>query len=137
MRPTKFGSRSTIMVVAFLLVVSFIVYHYNHILRNDVEDYVAEKGYYSDSDNYRNITPMKHDIFKQLTIDVVVAFVIFFTVEIIGGAESFFDWTDFISFNNFKDFRLSIMGQSMLTIIGYFIYYQIAQPYIVNFIPKF
>lgn len=137
MRPTKFGRRSTIMVLSFILVVSLIVYHYNHAPRNDIGDNVAEKGYYSDSDNYKNITPMKHDIFKQLTVDIVVAFIVFFTVEIIGGAESFFDWSDFISFNNFRDFRLSIIGQSMMVVMGYVVYYQIFQPYIVNFLPKF
>jgi hypothetical protein len=31
---------------------------------------VAIIGKYSDANNYKNITPMKHDIYKQLTIDL-------------------------------------------------------------------
>ena len=103
----------------------------------DIGDQVAYSGEYSDSDNYNNITPMKHDIIKQLTIDVVVLFMVFFTVEVLGGLETFFDWDDFLSFENFGKFRLSIFGQSLISILGYVVYYQIVQPYIANKIRKF
>lgn len=87
-------------------------------------------GNFSDS-------PMKHDIFKQITLDVFLVFMVFFIVEVMGGMESFFDWSDFLSFRNFKDFRLSIIGQSLSAVLGYIVYYQIVEPQITNRLPKF
>jgi len=101
------------------------------------DDEVAEPGEYSDSDNYKNITPMKHDIFKQLTTDAIILFIIFIFIRIFGESSKYFKWSDFISFKNFHKFRLSIVGQSLISMMGYVVYFQIVQPYIVNRIKKF
>ena len=124
-------------VVIAIGIVTYGFYRFNHSKKHDIGDNVAGPMQYSDSDNYLNLTPMKHDIFKQLTIDIVVIFIVFFTVEALGGVESFFDWSDFLSFQNFRKFRLSIIGDSLLTVLGYGIYFQIIQPYFVNVVPKF
>ena len=78
---------------------------------------------------------MKHDIFKQITVDIILVMTVFLLVEVIGKSESFFDWDDFLSFRNFRDFRLSIIGGSVSSVIGYLIYYQFVEPYIANRLP--
>lgn len=124
-----------IMIIMFILTWVYKLNHSSARLLDDEE--VASPGYYSDSDNYQNLTPMKHDIFKQLTIDIVLAIALFIFFKLIGQKMQDYDYSDFISFNNFSQFRLSIIGQSFLTAIGYVIYYQIVQPYFANYFPKF
>ena len=66
---------------------------------------------------------MKHDIFKQLTIDVMPLLLL--------GLVSF---QDIISIEKFEE---SPLGRSLLTGVGYTIFYQYVQPYIVNRLPNF
>lgn len=131
----KPNQKYTIIVLATILIITCVFYFFNKYFTQT--DGVAKPFEYSDEDNYQNITPMKHDIFKQLVLDFTVIFFIFFFVEVIGGFESFFDWKDFLTFENFREFRLSVVGQSMISVLGYAVYYQIIQPYFVNTLPKF
>ena len=135
----KFGAKSTLYTTLFIALVSFAFYKYNHMPKYDLGEQLAYSGEYSDTDNYINVSPMKRDISKQLTIAFLTMFIVFFTIEILGsgGMEGFFDWNDFLSFQNFRDFRLSIFGQSLISILAYIVYYQIIQPFVVNKIPKF
>jgi uncharacterized membrane protein len=135
MEEVKVRSQYTVYVVGLILAISYVFYNYNQ--KNKVPDDVAAKeGEYSDSTNYQNITPMKHDIFKQLTIDIVIVFTIYFVVEVLGRRATYFEWDDFLSFKNFRKFRLSILGQSLMSVAGYGVFYQIIQPYFVNRLPK-
>ena len=127
-------------IIVLIIIISSVFYYYNHKY-NDKEKTSpgepAKPGEYSEPGNYVNMTPMKHDIIKQIITDMSVFFIIFFLIEVVGRHESFFDWDDFLNFKNFREFRLSILGQSMITCIGYLVYYQIIEPYFANIIPKF
>jgi hypothetical protein len=128
-------TRANTLVVAFVVVALLSLYRWNLANRSVPKGTAASPGYYSDESDYTNIHAMKHDIFKQITIDIALVFIVFMLVEVIGNSESFFDWEDFLSFRNFRAFRLSIIGGSMTSVVGYMIFYQFVQPYIVNRIP--
>jgi hypothetical protein len=66
---------------------------------------------------------MKHDIFKQLTIDIVPSLLL-----------GIISYKELISINDFEN---SALGKSLLTGLGYTIFYQYVQPYIVNRLPNF
>ena len=128
------AERSIIFLVSAIILIGIFFYIYN---RNRRVKGTADPGEYSLTDRYKNIPPMKHDIFKQLTIDILIPLSIYMIIEVIGGIDTFFKLRDFISFSNFRDFHLSIIGRSLLTLIGYVVYYQILQPYFVNVLPSF
>jgi hypothetical protein len=66
---------------------------------------------------------MKHDIFKQVTVDIAFIF-------IIGLASPMEIW-------NPEKPTDSIVGRSIMSIFGYIVYYQFIQPYLVNYLPNF
>ena len=101
--------------IALILIVIYILYKYN--IKNNVIDKSASAGEFSNDNNYSNITPLKHDIFKQWTVDI--------TPVIVGLL---------LSNNTYSD---TIYGKFMLSAIGYIIYYHLAQPYVVNKLPNF
>jgi hypothetical protein len=80
-------------------------------------------GKYSEQNSYKEISAMKHDIFKQLTLDL-------FPVILLGFA------TQKEIFNCEKPFD-TILGKSLLSGFGYLAYYQLIQPYIINNAPNF
>lgn len=80
----------------------------------------ASIGKYSEQNIYSNISPMKHDIFKQIVIDI--------SVSVVSGL--IITYTD-------KDVFGTLFDKSLLSGIGYLIYYQIVQPYLVNYMPYF
>ena len=129
---STFGQISTVIVVGIITVAVLWFYRYNHYSAgaNDTKAY-------SDSGDYTRMTPMKHDIIKQITLDIVIALVVYLTIEVLGGMEAFYDFSDFLSFKNFKEFRLSIIGSSLMSVLGYGVYYQIIEPYFANKIVKF
>jgi hypothetical protein len=122
------------IVIGIIIVIAIFFYRYNYTLETKDE---AKVGEYSESGNYVNITPMKHDIFKQLTLDGLVFFILWLMIEVIGGMESFFDWKDFFDLTSFTSFRLSIFGQSFFSILGFIVYYQVIEPHIINRTNKF
>ena len=125
------NSRLITYLIIFIIIIALISYKLNSRLTKPIPGEQAQPGEYSDQGKYVNITPMKHDIFKSLTIGLGVSFIVFL------GRETPFEWSDFLSFESFREFRLSILGQTILAIIGYLLYYQIIEPYFVNRIPKF
>jgi len=120
------------IVIGIIILISIFFYRYNvtRIKARDSEP--AKPGEYSDTGEYVNIGPMKHDIYKQLTLDGLVFFILFLMIEVICGMEIFFDWHYFFDLSSFTNFRLSIFGQSFFTILGYIIYYQIVEPHLIN-----
>ena len=127
----------TLIILLGVIIISIVFYRYNHSINLVKDEEVAKSGKYSDSDNYENITPMKHDIYKQLTIDIIIGLVIYLFLELWQAKSNYFQLSDFISFKNFRKFRTSIIGQSLMTVLGYVVYYQIVQPYFVNRTAKF
>ena len=80
-------------------------------------------GPYNDSSSYKNISPMKHDLFKQTTLDL-------FPILIYGitSGDKFFDQNDIFN---------SIFGRISVGLVSYIIYYQLVEPYINAKIPRF
>lgn len=72
----------------------------------------VNRSLYNKQGDYINISPMKHDIFKQLILELVSIIPLF----------------------NIYDNNL--LSNKIITFsIGFFVYYQIVEPYIVNKIP--
>ena len=108
--------------IILAIVIYVLVQVWKQNKKNNVEG-EAPKSKYSNANSYKHITAMKHDIFKQLTIDIVPLLLL--------GIISI---RDVISINKFEE---SPLGKSLLTGIGYTIFYQYVQPYIVNSLPNF
>ena len=83
----------------------------------------AYSGQYSNSNVYHNVSPMKHDMFKQVTIDISA-------LLILGLISPLELWNNEDPYN-------SILGKSFMTILGYAVFYQLVQPYFVNYLPNF
>jgi len=66
---------------------------------------------------------MKHDIFKQLTVDLSAVVLL----GLVSGNEIF---------NLEKPFE-TVLGKSLLSGFGFFMFYQFIQPYVVNYMPLF
>ena len=73
---------------------------------------------YSDSNDYAHISPLKHDIFKTMTVDIVPLFI--------------FSMATSKTFFSVEEFQSSVIGKSLITVIGLMVYYQVVQPYFVN-----
>lgn len=109
------------IMLAISIIVLIIVWNKNR--PNNVEEDEADIYKYSDANTYKYITPMKHDIFKQMTIDLTP----YLMLGLISGDELF-------SLNKFEQ---SAVGRTLLAGFGYVIFYQFVQPYIVNRLPNF
>ena len=111
-------------IILFALL--FIIFNvWNSNKRIDTTE-AAPVGKFSSSSNYKNITAMKHDIFKQLTLDIF-PFILVNNITSIGSAEFF----------SISDFENSIFGKSLLSGVAYALFYQIIQPSIINRTPIF
>ena len=134
------------LVLVFISIYILIsVYFYKKNDKVNIADRDAEPGEFSHGSAYTNISAFKHDFFKQLTIDILPPLVIF-------GIPSFIYWSmnrynddfipilrfdEIISFATYKDFMNSIIGKSLLSGLGYFAFYHILQPNIINKTPFF
>ena len=87
-----------------------------NLANNTPED--AKFGLYSEKNKYQNISPMKQAICTRLTVDLLP--VILFSLP----SSSFF---------SIEEFDKSVVGKSLFCIIGYVAYFQIIQPYVVNY----
>jgi len=102
-----------------LLVVLIILYSLRQKnIKFDSGSEPAKPGYYSLANNYQNVSSLKLDIFKQLTADL-------FFILIIGYVST----DEIFSIENFHN---SAIGKSIITCIGYAIYYELIQPHIIN-----
>ena len=109
------------IILAITIVILVIIWKRNK--SNDAGEDEAPALKYSNANVYKFITPMKHDIFKQLTIDI--------SPLVLLGLVSY---SDLFSIKKFEE---SPIGKSLLSGVGYAIYYQFVQPYLVNIIPNF
>ena len=107
------------MLIYILIIFSILVIYKYNINSTVNSDTKAKINQYSDNNNYKYITPLKHDIFKQWTVDLM-PFIIAALIPL-----------------NHKNFFESIIGRFILSGFGYVVYYQISQPYIVNRLPSF
>jgi hypothetical protein len=123
---------SVILALTIVIITGISFYLYNK--NKNFAEAGAINGQYTTNGNYQNMTPMKHDMFKQLTIDVVVLSVSLIVAQIFMGEGN---WDDLLSVKSFRDFRSSVIGQSGLAAMGYLIYYQVIEPQVANRIPKF
>ncbi len=112
------NNKYTILTIATLALIN--IYLYNK--KNTANDPVPP-GKYSEQNLYTKITPMKHDIFKQLTVDLSAVIIL----GLVTQKEIF----------NFNDPLNTILGKSLLSGFGFLLFYQFIQPYIVNNIPIF
>ena len=108
------------LILAIIIIILIIIWNNNK--KNNTEE-TADVPKYSEDNSYTNITPMKHDIFKQLTIDIIPLLLL-----------GIISYKDLISIENFEQ---SPLGRSLLSGVGYAIFYQYVQPYIVNRLPNF
>lgn len=104
-----------------LFIIIFLVNMWKKNQKNNVAE--AKDGEYSDNNVYKNISPMKHDIFKQISLDILPLLIFGLITK-----------DNFFSLDNFED---SIVGKSVMTFICYGMYYQFIQPTIINKIPNF
>lgn len=120
----------SIVFVAFIIYISVGMYIYQKNDKKNVVDRKAKSGEYSHESNYINISQMKHDIFKQMTIDLLPILIIFGIPSLMNL--NIIKLTDLISFESYNAFMNSIIGRTLLSVMGYLAYYQIIQPYIIN-----
>ncbi len=107
-------------VLALTIMILIVIYIYNK--KNTTTDPVPP-GKYSEQNLYTKITPMKHDIFKQLTVDLSATIIL----GLVSQKEIF----------NFDDPFNTLLGKSLLSGFGFLMFYQFIQPYVVNSIPMF
>jgi hypothetical protein len=104
------------LAIIILIVICIRKYNMKNLPKNTDEPAVYPK--FSINGAYKNITPLKHDIYKQITIDVLP----FLLLKLISSDNLF-------SIDKFED---SVIGKSLLIGVGYAIYYHLIEPYIIN-----
>lgn len=80
-------------------------------------------GVFNVNSNYKNISPLKHDMTKQFTTDLFPLLVYGLTSE-----------GPFLDTNNIMESKLIKM---LIGSFAYFIYYELVQPYVVTKLPDF
>lgn len=108
-------------ILLFLLI--FII---NKVWKDNLKKKSKEEapvGGYSDASSYVNITAMKHDIFKQFTLDIMPFLLI-----------NSFNSEEFFSIDKFEN---TVVGKTLLSAVAFGLYYQIIQPHLINKIPYF
>lgn len=126
----------SIIIIGFIVIyITIGVYIYKKNDKKNIVDSKAKSGEYSHDSEYVNISAMKHDIFKQMTIDVLPIIFIFGIPSLfmyINTGKSVIKFTDLLSFHSYNAFMNSIIGRTLLSAMGYLAYYQVIQPYIIN-----
>ncbi len=112
------NNKYTILAIATIVLIYIYVYN----KKNTATDPVPP-GKYSEQNLYTQITPMKHDIFKQITVDLSAVILL----GLVSQKEIF----------NLNDPLNTLLGKSLLSGFGFLMFYQFIQPYIVNNIPMF
>ena len=112
------NNKYTILIIA----TSILLYIYIYNKKNTTLDPVPPSKY-SEQNLYTQITPMKHDIFKQLTVDLSAVILLGLATQ----KEIF----------NLEDPLNTLVGKSLLSGFGFLMFYQFIQPYVVNNIPMF
>lgn len=99
-----------------LIVFMILMFIRSHNMKNNRQ--IAQRMEYSDDNRYAHITPMKHDIYKSITVDIA-PLLIFSLVT----SKTFFST---------EEFENSVIGKSLMSVVGLMVYYQVVQPYLVN-----
>ncbi len=142
---TEYNKNTTLTKLVVVFIVLYIVGNVTFYKRNvtrAVKDRDANVGEYSPSSKYVNISPMKHDMFKQFTTDVIPIILVFglpslFYYITSSNKNTIIRFDDIIAFDTYTHFMNSILGRTILSIMGYFIFYQLIEPTFVNRIPYF
>jgi hypothetical protein len=114
----------TTIAIAMLGVMTWWVYNRNnkgYVKGGDVRP----PGRFSLENLYEFVSPMKHDITKQMTLNIIPFLVLTYVLKISTG-QTLFSTTDFFG---------SIVGRSLIDAFSFFVFYQIVQPYVVNMAP--
>ena len=108
---------SNYFILGVIIVILSYFYFYN---KNRAINGHACSGEYSHENEYKNIDPLKHDIFKQITVDItpIILISIMSTNEIFGS-------------------KYKILNNVINAVLGYSIFYLIIQPHVINKFPKF
>lgn len=101
-------------IIAIIIVMLSIKLYIDH--RKD--DY---KGPYRPYGMYKNITNVKHDVTK-------IFFTSIFPILIYGVASN----QSFIDFKSFNSFIHSSIGKAIVYSMGFFVFNEFIQPYIIN-----
>lgn len=101
-------------ILGVLCIVLFFIYMKNNGPNNNT---------YSADGDYNTIGPMKHDIFKQLTVDLLPVIILSLATR-----DEIWNWDKPLQ---------TVLGQSLLAGLGYVIFYQVIEPYLVTKVPKF
>lgn len=127
------NSKLLLYIIAFVIIyISIGMYIYKKNDKKNINDRKAKSGEYSHNSDYINISPMKHDIFKQMTIDILPILIIFGIPSLMNNDNDIIKFTDLISFDSYNAFMNSIIGRTLISVFGYLAFYQIIQPYILN-----
>ena len=94
------------------LIILYFIYKKNLDNNNTIKE--ASVDEYSSNNLYKNITPMNHDIFKQMTLDYIPLIILNIA----------------LSKNKFN--LEENMEHIAKLLIGFISYYQLIQPYVVN-----
>lgn len=108
---------NNLLIYLFFIYVCNLIYKYN--IKNKTKDDKANPGIFSLQGSYKNISPFKHDVYKQWTCDILPLIII-----------------SIIPKNNLS-FIESTFGSLLISALSYFVYYHINEPYIVNYLPNF
>ena len=100
----------------------------NYVRLNNKKNEPAKENEYSDDNLYTNISPFKHDIFKQLILDSIPLLIFY----LLSNKKLVI-----LNINNLDEFYESIIGKFIITTLSFIIYYHVIQPYIVNNINNF
>ena len=106
-------SNYIILVVILITLMFILFFNKNRSIKGNVI-----YGEYSHDNEYINIDPLKHDIFKQITLDIMPIILI-----------SILNTNEF--FGNNK-----ILNITTNAILGYSLFYLIIQPYVLNIFPR-
>lgn len=104
-----FKNQNTIIALVLILVSAKLFFDHRKA------DYA---GTYKPYGDYKKVSALKHDLFKAFFLEL-------FPIIIYGLAmnEKFFDANNILN---------SWVGKTGVILAGYFVYYELAQPYIIN-----
>jgi hypothetical protein len=114
--PLEIEQLIPLMVILPIAVYTLYAWNMNRAVKDDE---VAESGEYSSAGNYKHITPLKHDLFKQATNDLISALV----VSYVSGKIDYLPTVGFIE---------AFLSKVVIDASGYYAYYLFIEPYLVN-----
>ena len=113
-------------ILILLIIILYKITQYNKL--NNKKGDPAKENEYSDDNLYTNISPLKHDIFKQLILDSIPLLIFYLLYN---------KKLEILNINNLDEFYESIIGKFIISTLSFIIYYHVIQPYIINNINNF